>query len=355
MAVFTSTGDEDAQTYSTAPTGTSPAGGRTAPPVTSPAPPTSTNRSSGGGGSGSGGRQYQNAARDLKWQIRALKDAINREFRQSRRQNIRDINLMLGQQLDQLKEAAGLRGASFLESADDAEKATADVQEAGFRNLVRERADSLTAILQQGAGETDAVRSMLMNARNWSANTSEANRAYFDTMQSINQGIIDLNIDTKATMSNAHMTAEGLRDEQWQNYYNRRSEAMTELGNLYASRASLLDQASEMGAGADKGKGKKGKDKDALFAGGGVLPGTKNFTDGSRTKEMGARKGMKKYYAAAANELGKSYVQKPLPEWIEEFEAAPLQQRRQENSNLAAAPTMEGVQRAQGATLRTWA
>lgn len=322
------------------------------------------NSSSSSSGSGSGsssyaadrrkaGERYLGAARDLQWQIRALKDAINREFRRARRQNIGDLNLMLNQQFDQIKQGAAERGAQFLTAADDAEKATADVQEGGFRNLVRERADSLTAILEQGAGETDAVRAMLMNARNWNANASEANRAYFDTMQSINQGITDLNVDERTSLANAHMYTEGQKELVWQGYYNQRAEALTNLGNTYGKRVELLDQAREMGVGGkgkDKGKGKP------LFDGGGVLPGTTTFTDGSRsTSTKNAAKGMKKAFAAASNELGKSYVQKPLPEWIEEFEAAPLQERRQENSNLAAAPTMEGVQRAQGATLRTWA
>jgi hypothetical protein len=268
--------------------------------------------------------RYSSAATDLQYQIRSLRDAIRNEFGRNRRQNMGDINLMLGQQLDQLKEAAGLRGAEFLNAADDADKATGDVQEAGIRNAVRERADSMTAILEQGAGETDAVRAMLANARNWHTNASEANRAYFDTMQSVNQGITDLNIDTKAAMSNAFMTAEGQRESLWQDFYTRRSEAMTALGNTYGQQADYLEQAEELGL---KGTGKRQKT---------------------------ARKGMKRTFALASNELGKSYVQKPLPEWIDEWDGTERIDRRQESTNLAASPTFEGVQKAQGATLRKW-
>jgi hypothetical protein len=284
--------------------------------------------------------RYSQAAADLQIQIKSLKDAINNEFARSRKQNIADINLMLGQQLDQLREAAGLRGSEFLNAASDAEKATGDVQEAGIRNLVRERADSMTAILEQGAGETDAVRAMLVNARNWNSNASEASRTYFDTMQSINQGITDLNVDTKAALSNAFMTAEGQKEAQWQDFYNRRSEAMTALGNTYGQQIDYLAQAQEQAT--DLGNKKAGKQ--AAAAG---------LTDTSARRKT-AKKGMKKAFAAASNELGKSYVQKPLPDWIDDYEGTAQVERRQENTNLASAPVFTGVQRAEGATLRKW-
>jgi hypothetical protein len=293
-------------------------------------------------------RRYTRASVDLQAQISALKDSLRNEFKRGRKQNIRDINLMLGQQLDILRESAGLRGDVLLDWAADTEKATGDIQEQGFRNLVRERADSMTAILEQGAGETDAVRAMLVNARNWHSNASDASRAYYDTMQSVNQGITDLNVDTKTALANAHMTAEGKREEQWQVFYDRRAEAMTQLGNTYGSRVELLEQARESGkqaidASAELGKKDKKKAtaqaKDAMPDEGGVA---------------GARKQMKKWFGAASNELGKSYVQKPLPEWIDNYKGTERIDRRQENTNLASAPIFEGVQRAQGATLRKW-
>jgi hypothetical protein len=255
---------------------------------------------------------------------------------------------MLGQQLDILRESAGMRGDVLLDWASDTEKRTGDIQEQGIRNLVRERADSMTAILEQGAGETDAVRAMLVNARNWHNNASDASSTYYDTMQSINQGITDLNIDTKTALANAQMTAEGKREEQWQVFYDRRAEAMTQLGNTYGTRVELLGQARESGqqaidATADLGKKAAKKAKAQAQAG---MP-----NDGSTA---GARKQMKKWFAAASNELGKSYVQKPLPEWIDNWKGTAQVDRRQENTNLASAPIFEGVQRAQGATLRKW-
>ena len=271
------------------------------------------------------GKRYAQGAKDLRFQIRSLKDAIKREFARSRRQNIGDLDMMLSQQLDQLKEGAAKRGEQFLTAAADTEKATSDAQESGIRNLVRERADTLSGILEQGAGETDAVRAMLMNARNFNANQSETSRSYFDTMQSINSGINDLNVDTETGLKNAHMQTQGQKELVWQDFYNRKAEALQQLGNTQGKRVEYLEQAKELGV---EGTGKKLKK---------------------------ARKGMKNSFAAASNVLGRSYDQEELPDWIENWEGTEQQPRRQENTNLAAAPIMEGVQRAQGATLRTWA
>jgi hypothetical protein len=273
-------------------------------------------------------KRYGQASTDLQSQITALKDAIRNEFARGRRQNIGDLDMQLKQLLGQIKEGAVLRGAGYLEDAADTEKATGDKQDEGFRNLVRERADSMTAILEQGAGETDALRAMLMNARNWHANASDASRTYYDSMGSINKSITDLNVDTKTALSNAHMTNEGQKEQVWQDFYNRRAEGMTALGNTYGKRVEYLEQAKELGLGMK----------------------------GTPTKQLtSSRKGMKKQFAGASNELGKSYVQKPLPDWIEGWEGTPQQERRQENTNLAAAPQMESVQKAQGASLRKWA
>lgn len=340
-----------------APTGPRPSVNKGDRPVAPKSSGTTTKSSSGSSGDSEkrkAANRLNDQARQMGSQIQALKDAIKNEFARSRKQNISDVNLMLNQQFDLLKGDAEKRGAQFLEAAADADKATADVQEGGFRNLVRERADTLTSILEVGAGETDAVKAMLMNARNWNANASDASRSYFDTMQSINQGITDLNIDTKTSLANAHTTAQGAREQIWQDYYNRRSEAMTALGNTYGDQLNLMNQAKDLDP---KSKATAtDKDSKALFEGGGVLPGKRNAKGkgGKGGAVAAAEKGIKSQFAAASNELGKSYVQRPLPEWIAEYEGTPLQERRQENTNLAAAPIFEGVQKAQGATLRTW-
>jgi hypothetical protein len=189
---------------------------------------------------------------------------------------------------------------------------------------VRERADTLSNILEQGAGETDAMKAMLMSARNWSSNAGEANRAYFDSMRSINTGIVDLNLDTKSALAGAATSAEGERDRIWQEYYNNRSQAFTQLGNVKGQEADFYAQAKEMGV-----KPKKGAEKDAEDA-------------------------MAKAFKDAAVESGKGYTQQALPEWISGFTGQEQLQAKQSNTELAAAVTMDKVAKAEGATLRKW-
>jgi hypothetical protein len=270
------------------------------------------------------GKRYLHQAANLESQATALKDALKTEFARNRDQNLTDISNNLNTQIGQLKEGFGKKYEGFKISGQDTEKATADVSEHAFSNLVRERQDSISSILEHGAGETDAVRSLLLGTRNWHANQSEANRSYFDTMQSINQGITDLNIDTKTGMSNAALTAESERERIWTDFYNRRSEAFTQLGNVKGQQAEFYGQAKEMGVKPGKGK------------------------------VSAAEKAMKKAFKNSANELGKSYVQQGVPAAIQQWEGGESLDRRQANTDLSAAVTVEPFEKAEGATLRKW-
>lgn len=271
------------------------------------------------------GKRYLESAKNLEAQAKALRHALKTDFASSRDQNLRDLGLILGQQIGLLKEGHALRSEQFLKSAADTEKATAGTSEAGISNAVRERADSMSALLEQGAGETDTLKTLVMAARNWSANQGEVNRAYFDSMRSVNQGIVDLNIDTKSALANATVQNESERERIWQDFYNRRSESFTQLGNIKGQQRDYYAQAKEMGV-----KPKKGLEKSA-----------------KKTSEQA--------FMDAAKEAGKSYVNRGLPEWVQKFEGQREVAARQSNSNLAAAVTIEPLEKAEGATLRKWA
>ena len=195
----------------------------------------------------------------------------------------------------------------------------------GIANAFRERADSLGAILEQGAGETDAAKAMLMAARNWQSNASDANRAYFDTINTVNSSITDMNVDTKHGMNQQWTGAEAAKDEVWQTFYNNRGQAFTQLGNILGQQADLYAQAKEMGVKPKKGAEKKAEDA------------------------------MKKAFKDSAVEAGKGYTQQTAPESISGYQGQELVKARQGNSNLAAAMTFDEVAKAEGATLRKWA
>lgn len=304
--------------------------------------PKTKNKNTGSGGGGASGAEkraiareneakrkaaekYLHQADNLTEQADALRLALRKSFKKARAQNLGDIDQNLNQIIAQLKEGFSARAQTFLTSAEDTTKATADTAEAGLSNLVRERADSMTAILEQGAGSTDALRAMVTAARNWHANASEANRAYFDTLQSVNAGIVDLNVDTKTGMGNAFMSAEGQKEQVWQDFYNRRAEAFTQLGNVLGQKADYLASAKEMDAKVSK----------------------------KRVKSVESN--MADAWEDAAKEAGKSYKQKGLPAWITDWQGQEQVERRQENTNLAAAMTIEPMKKAEGSTLRKWA
>lgn len=270
------------------------------------------------------GKKYLEGAANLQKQAQAIRQALDVDFASARDNNLGDISRTLTQQLATLTSGHKGRAAQFVASGMDAERATGDTAERGLSNAVRERADVLSNILEQGAGETDTMKAMLMSARNWNSNAAENNRAYFDSMRSINTGIVDLNLDTKGALAGAATSAEAERDRIWQEYYNSRSQAFTQLGNVKGQEADFYAQAKEMGV-----KPKKGVEKDAEDA-------------------------MSKAFKDAAVESGKGYTQQALPGWISDFSGQEQLQARQSNTDLAAAVTMDKVAKAEGATLRKW-
>jgi hypothetical protein len=270
------------------------------------------------------GKRFIESANTLEKQAKALRHALKYDLKKARDQNLTDVGTVLTGQINQLKLGNTQRARTFLDSAANTTKATASTAEQGFSNLARERADSMGSLLEQGAGESDTMRAMLIAARNWQANTHESNRAYFDSMQSVNQGLVDLNIDTRSGLANAWTSAEGERDRLWQDFYNKRSETYTQLGNVSGQKADYYAQAKEMGV-SPHGKDKKAK------------------------SEMG------KSYMAGSKEAGKSYKQKALPDWVAKYEGTKAPEARQSNTDLAAVVDLKRADKAEGSTLKKWA
>ena len=306
---------------------------RTTAPITRPSAPS---RGGGGGGGGGGSAQAAANAREnelrrkagqrmidqaanLDPQIKALKRALDVEFKRGLDQNLADVGQLLEEQINILKGGASERSKEFLEAADNTGKATSRGREQGLSNLVQERAETLSSVLAQGAGSTDMLRAMVVSARNWETNAAEVNRAHFDTVQSINQSITDLNLDTQAALANSFTQAESERERLWQDYYNRRSQTFTELGNLYGRQADLYEEAEEMGVGSG------GKSKKSV---------------------------MEKAFMDSAKESGKSYKKQKLPDWIAKYEGTERVEATAANSQLAAAPVFEALGSYEGAGSR---
>ena len=271
------------------------------------------------------GRRSLEQAKNLEAQAKALEHALDVSYGKALKQNLSDVQNIYRRQTRQLRKTAKERAQSFLATASDTSKATAQQAESSFGSLVTERADTMTGLLEQGAGQTDMLRAMVVAARNFQANLEKGNRAHFDTMRTINSGISDLNTDTKVALSNAFTSRENERERLYQNYFDRRSESFTQLGNIRGQQADYYAAAKEMD----------------------VTPGG---------KMVAANKSdMKTAYMNAAKESGKSYKQRELPDWIKDYEGQAQVDSKLSNTNLAAAPQFRTVGRAEGASLRRWA
>jgi hypothetical protein len=143
-------------------------------------------------------------------------------------------------------------------------------------------------------------------------------------MRTVNTGLTDLNVDTKTALQNMYGAAEAEKDRLWENYYTKRSDTATQLGNIRGQQADYYDMAREMGVKAPFG----------------------SIRDNNASKSSA--------YDLAAAEAGKSYKQRPLPSWVENYKGAAQVKSRQSNTNLAAAVTIGKAEKAEGASLRRW-
>jgi hypothetical protein len=272
------------------------------------------------------GQRFLDQAGNLEAQAAALKHALETGFNANLQQNLADVGKNLEDQLGILRTGAAERAKGFLGTAQDTEIATAGQSTDAFANLVRERQDSLSQILEHGVGETDALRAMVMSARNFQANQNEGNRAYFDTMRSVNNAITDLNMDTQTALGQANTAAESERERLWTDFYNRRSDSFTQLGNVYGQQRDYYAQAKEFG------------EKPAA--------GT----------EEAKKAASEQAFMDAAKETEKSYVNPGLPQWIKDYKGQEQVRAEQQNTNLAAAVQYGPLGKAEGASsLRRWA
>lgn len=291
----------------------------------------------GGGGGGGGNTEtgyrnraadkYLDLAADLQGQAQALRYALNKGFEKARRQQMRDIDQTERQADSLLLEGYRARANDLGASARDNNKATAAEAVANVNNRSRERMAATTEALNNGAGETDVLRAQGMSLRNWEQNQREINRSHYDTMRSINSSLTDLTMDTKTARANNAVQANADREQLWKDYYNQKSEAWTQLGNIYGQQAEYYASAQEMkpGRGGAKKKGNK------------------------------AAKNADEAFMSAAHLTGRDWDNPGVPKELREWEGRP------DFESTALAPSSLGAQaafnpnpRPEGATLRKW-
>ena len=314
------------------------------------------------------GQRYLEQARNLNPQADALIKAIG-EMKIRRQQDFKDIQRTRSDQLKRLLSSAEDLGAEYDVAAENNEIAAGGALESGMSNAVRERSETLSQLLSQGAGESDTMRAMLMAARNQNANASDANRAYWDTIASINQNITALNEDTQAKLADAWVSGEGEKEQIRRDYLESTGDAYTQLGLVRQSQADAFANAREYEVAPPK----LGKTKDSKGAGkslkkwsakGDLEVKGKNPSGrlkGASAKDKGVpgdkfrRQQSREAFDTWAELQDESYEQEPVPDRIKNYTGKSRLTGRQSNTQLASALTVEPLQKAEGATLRKWA
>lgn len=283
-----------------------------------------------GGGDGKGGdggsktaNRYIQQAETLALQAKALRAALGKHgFKAALKQKLDNVNLAVSQQDDELMREYGERTGSLTKAAADNESAAAGQTYANLTNAARERANALSEVAAQGAGESDLLRAQQMSLRNWNQNQNEVQRSYFDTLTSVNSSLTDLTADTRTARINNAIQGNADKEQLHNSYRDQRSETLTQLGNTLGQMAEYYGMANEA-HGSKKARRRRKKVSDASG---------EAFMD-------------------AAEETGKAWDSPGVHGRIRNWEGAAEFAANAPTTFLDAGP----VARPEGAALRSWA
>lgn len=313
--------------------------------TTTPAGGGSTGAGSGSGGSSGGGggsssemgyrsrasQRYLDDAKTIQQQIDALKIALGDEgYRKALQRQLE--NTFGWQRASDREILSGYddRVGALRGSARDNERRQADQ---GFMNLTnrgRERANAMSEATLQGAGESDLLAAQGASLRNWSANQSDIDTAYFDTLRGINTSLVDMTADTHQARVQNVLDYQTNRNSLWSEYYGNRGDTYTALGNALGQQAEYYSLANEQIASKDvKGKG-------------------------TSAAELSGN-----YFSKASRMTGMAWKAPPVPKAIRNWEGAGVIDDRGFDSTYhgptsSQSGSADTTPKPEGATLREW-
>jgi len=106
-------------------------------------------------------------------------------------------------------------------------------------NRAREQQSITEQMLSQGAGETDQLRGMVQAFENADANQLDVTTAYYDTMNSVNSGLRQANMDTENARRNVWGQKEEARGQAYENFYNNYTQLWTDAQRTAASNSNI--------------------------------------------------------------------------------------------------------------------
>lgn len=252
-------------------------------------------------------QRYIKQADTLQKQADALRVALGKSgFKRALNIKLGNIGRVQGQADALLMKGFNERVSDLRGTALDNEKAAAQQSLAGLSNRGRERAQTVSEAMLQGAGETDLLRAQNMALSNWEANQAETNRNYFDSLRSVNTAIGDLNTDTRTARVNNAVQANADREGLWTTYYNQVSDAYTQIGNVKGQQAEYLGMANEQVSS----KGVRKRQRRSADASGDYYRAASR-TQGKAWKNPGVSSSLRNW-AGAADERAEEFAQRPV-------------------------------------------
>jgi hypothetical protein len=214
---------------------------------------------------------------------------------------------------------------SLTNVSEDNEKAADTQGYANIGNRARERMNAMSELAAQGAGESDTLRGQGMSLRNWGQNQNEVNRAYHETLTSTNATLTDLNKDTKSARISNVLEGQGQKNQLWDDYFDAKSEAWTQLGNTYGQQAQYYADANEQ-------------------------VGSKR----SQRRQRRSQRRSDHAFMMAAKTGSDSHKQQPVDDEIMNWEGAGDFANKITNNNINSMGAGPALNRPEGATLRKW-
>lgn len=270
--------------------------------------------------------RYLQDAATLAAQIKAQKYALGKNgFIKALNTKLANIDLEQAQQRQLLGERFRDQYKDLQETSLNNEKAADSQSYNALANKARERANATSEAMNQGAGESDLLQTQQMSLRSWNANQSEINRAFYDTRQSINQGITDLNWDIKTGLANNAIEHNTERGKAYENYWTQKGATLTNIGNTYGQQSEYYTLANEA-VGSKKTRKKYRDTKDAS---------ADAFLDAGKL-------------------TGKAYKNPGVSDELMNWEGGKRMEGRLNNSGLGASSATTINKKPEGSTLRSW-
>lgn len=256
------------------------------------------------------------------------------------------IEKSLASKIDAINETFAAAMGDFNTDLRSNEQAEADATFSNLSNRARERGDLMTQALSQGAGESDVLRTQQQALRNWSANQAEVNRSFFDTRNSVNAAISDLNTSTKTGLINEELSANASKAKAWDDYFESMASTYADLAN-YDQNNYLLDLETQ---GLRE---QKSQTKDVLN----WLDKGKNIEDYKPGKLLNTPSKLKytsPFAHLSAEMSGSSWEDPGLSQRTENWQGGAQSTGGLNTANKAVLSGNDKTKRPEGATLRRW-